>query len=227
MKIKEFFKNCFLTRWMYLVYRRIKYRNLEEIKENMKAKGNETVFFIENTLSGKAFFYFDMGTMLGIVREGRLLGHDLDIDVAVYTSSEDEKDRVRNILLDTGCKLRYSYYVKELGVVEDSFEINGLKFDVNYYVRESDKDVCYLMYRDNEKSYEENEMDVVKLSVSAINEVKKVDFFGKQVTVPKEAELYLAERYGDNWRIPNKNYVYWQGPSTNKTNYIGFQRKGE
>lgn len=223
---KKFLREFILTKHLYGLLSKIKNKKIREIKKNMKIHGIDTIHFVEKTLSGNVFFYMDMGTMLGIVREGRLLGHDLDIDIAVYAENDLEKNRVKELLLDAGCALRYTYYVEELGVVEHSFEINNLKFDINYYSRKASEDICYLMFREDGKEYKDDEMDVVRLSVSPINEVKKVDFYGKQVTIPVEAERYLAERYGDNWRIPDKGYVYWKGPSTTPTNYIGYQRKG-
>ncbi len=225
-KLKSFLRNFVLTRGLYRALWALKNRRLRQIKKNMKSNGPQTVFLIEDILSkNNLFFYMDMGTMLGIVREGRLLGHDLDIDVAVYANTEKEKEQIKNALTSAGCKLKYSYVVEEIGTVEESFELNDLKFDVNYYLRDGDKDICYLMYRNPQKNYnDEKSMDVVKLSVSAVKGTKKIPFFNQEVTVPQNPEKYLAERYGENWRIPDKFYVYWKGPSTEITNYKGYRR---
>lgn len=225
-RIKNCLKTCVLTRSLYSWLRDVKDYKTRRIRKNMKLKGVETIFFIESILSENAFFYMDMGTLLGIIREGRLLGHDLDIDVAVYVQNEAEKMQLKDLLLNAGCQLRYSYRVESIGVVEQSFEFNDLKFDINYYVREGEQDVCYLMYRDTEKTYQnENEMSVVKLAVTAVDRVKRVPFGGREVTVPNDPERYLAERYGENWRIPDKGYVYWKGPSARLTDYTGYQEK--
>ena len=189
--------------------------------------GAQTIFFLEDILSSTNFFFMDMGTMLGIIREGRILGHDLDIDIAVYVESDSEKERLKSILLDAGCKLKWSFLVEGLGIVEESFIYNDLKFDINYYTREENRDVCYLMYHDPDLVYPDNEMSVVKLSVSSVSCVKKVPFLGREVTVPEDPEKYLSERYGENWRIPDTKYVYWKGPSCEPTDYKGYAIKGE
>jgi adenine deaminase len=38
-------------------------------------------------------------------------------------------------------------------------------------------------------------------------------------------KLSVVERYGKNWTIPDKNYVYWKGPSVEPTNYKGQVKK--
>ena len=226
--IKSILKKSAVVRKLYGIVRYVKNRKIRKIQKNMKLNGVNTVFFIEKLLTDRVFFYMDMGTMLGIIREGRLLGHDLDIDVAVYVQNEEDKEAVKTMLLDAGCTVRYSYAVDSVGVVEQSFEFHDLKFDVNYYTREGQKDVCYLMYHEPSVNYtSENELSVVKLSVDAVTAVKKVPFCGGEVTVPENPERYLAQRYGENWRVPDKNYVYWQGPSTSKTNYKGFRTCGK
>lgn len=99
------------------------------------------------------------------------------------------------------------------------------KLDVNYYVRAGEKDICCLLYRDPLKSYAEDELDVVKLVVTSVAKVKWIPFAGHEVTVPEYPEVYLAERYGDNLRVPDANYVYWQGPSCEYTGYTGYRKK--
>lgn len=222
--VKEWLKNSALTRPLYRMWRYALDYKIRRIKKNMREKGVDTIFFLENLLAQKFFYYMDMGTMLGIVREGRLLGHDLDIDVAVYAESEEEKECVKDRLLSAGCKLKYTYFADNLGVVEHSFEINNLKFDVNYYFRNGKTDICYLMYCDPQKNYDD-ELDVVKLSITAVEKVKRIPFAGREVTVPENPETYLAERYGENWRIPDTNYIYWKGPSCEATEYRGYKRK--
>ena len=64
---------------------------------------------------------------------------------------------------------------------------------------------------------------MVELATSPIKEIKQIDFNGKMINVPKDSEKYLSERYGSNWRIPDKNYLYWQGPSASLTSYLAKQ----
>ena len=187
----------------------------------MHEKGFSTMHKIQGCLEKLPYpFFFDMGTLLGIVREGKLLGHDLDIDVAVRIQTETDKEKLTQTLTSQGCKLKYEFTVDGLGIVEQSYLCNGIKFDINYYYRENKTDVCYLMYSDK-NSTDSTQMKVVKLTCRAIDTIVQREVGEYQVNIPENAEQYLAQRYGESWRIPDKNYVYWKGPSTTPTNLIG------
>lgn len=222
-RFKRFLRTFFLTKWIYKKLYSLKMKKEKQQKrDNLQQNGVKTIHFLQELLDGERFF-FDMGTLLGIVRENRLLGHDLDIDTAVYAESEEQVERIRTYLRQKGCCLKYTYYIENMGTVEDSFEINGIKFDVNYYKAENEQDVCYLMYTDETKVYVDGEMDVVKLTCNSVKNIQKREFHGKQINVPENAEMYLARRYGEDWRIPNTKWIYWKGPSTSPTQYVGKQ----
>ena len=229
-KLKKFLKESFLTKWLYRALWKIKYRKslkfYKQKRDALQKNGARLIHFLQKTLEGEKFF-FDMGTLLGIVREGRLLGHDLDIDVGLYADGEQGVERVRETLIKNGCKLKSTYKVEEIGVVEDSFLIEEVKFDVSYYYKEEDVDAVYLMY----DAQEGKPAKVVKLCCSPIEEIGQVSFKGGDINVPKDSLKYLAERYGENWRIPDKNYIYWKGPSARQTNFEGiitiYDNKGE
>ena len=189
------------------------YRMEKERLKCMHKNGVELVHFIQDTLNGE-FFFFDMGTLLGIIREGRLLGHDLDVDIGVIMEGEDTIERIRTIFKDAGCEHVRAFVIDEIGVGEDSFSYKDIRFDVGYYRQKEDKSVMYLTYKNPEVTLPQGTMNVVELSVSRINALDSVEFNGKQVNVPQNSEAYLAERYGANWRIPDKGYIYWKGPST-------------
>lgn len=219
-KLKRFLKKSALIRGLYTAFWKIKYRKSiklqKERRDAVQKKGVSIIHLLQKALEGEKFF-FDMGTLLGIIREGRLLGHDLDIDVGVYADGAQNIERLREKLIQHGCKLMRSYRVEEIGVVEDSFLIEGVKFDLSYYYQEEGVDVVYLMY-DMQK---DESAKVVQLRCSPIKEIVQINFNGGDINVPKDSEKYLAERYGENWRIPDKNYIYWEGPSAKKTEYIG------
>ena len=225
-KIKPFLRTNHITKKAYLFLGSIK--NYKKELENKKKRdalqknGVALIHLIQQMLS-REFFYFDMGTLLGIIREGRILGHDLDIDVAVHTSGQEQVFILRALLKEKGCKLLKSYSISEIGIVEDSFLINDIKFDVSYYFEKGDKDVTYLMYKDPDNPPVEGCLNVVELSCSPIKELTKIEFNGMLINVPQNSEKYLAERYGEKWRIPDKGYVYWKGPSARPTQLLAYR----
>ncbi len=189
--------------------------------KTIKRNGVKTVHKLQSLFSKSGVkFFFDMGTLLGIVREGKLLGHDIDVDVAVIEEEVEKREELSRFLQGNGCTIKYRYFTEETGVFEDSYTLSGIKFDVNYYSEIDGNSVCYLGYNDPKKQMSGNKMNMVQLRCSKISKIEQIDFFGSSINVPENAELYLAERYGENWRIPDKNYVYWKGPSTQQTPYL-------
>lgn len=218
--LKKFLREFILTKKIYARLANEKQKKV--IRETLQLNGQATMSTVQKVLEGTgARFFFDMGTLLGIIREGRLLSHDLDMDIALYINDMESIERLRGALRSKGAFLRYSYSVDGIGTVEDSFVMNGVKFDINYYVNDGDLDVCYLLFKDPEKTYCADEMSVVKLTCPCVLETKKINFMGADISVPVNAEQYLANRYGPNWKIPDKKYVYWKGPSTSLTDYVG------
>lgn len=220
--LKGFFRDWRPTQKIYAKISNIKWKHIcNKKKKALHKSGIKTVFDIQNILSNyKIPFFFDMGTLLGIIREGELLSHDMDIDVAIYIPLE-EIDKFRKYMCDNDCKLAYSYVADRVGNVEDSFLKNGIKFDVNYYRKDGEQDICYLLYRDAERQYaDDNILDVVKLRCPSIKSILLYDFKGKKVNVPENPEQYLETRYG-KWRVPDKNYVYWKGNSAEQIDLQG------
>jgi len=210
---------------MYRLYVKLKtyHRKRKKIR-NLNRQGSNTILKLQNILERSGlFFFFDMGTLLGIVREGRILKHDLDIDVAVYASSEDEKEFLRNLLMENSCRRRLSFSIDGLGIVEESFIYKNIKFDINYYYRENNDDVCYLMYSSPKNDSPSEYMNVVRLGCKPILTTCKKKFGNSSIFIPVDAESYLAERYGSNWRVPDKQYIYWKGPSTTQTDYLALR----
>lgn len=227
-RIKAILRTNILTKNLYSKLYSIKLEKEKRKKRKiLHDNGVATIHLIQKILEDKYFFFFDMGTLLGIVREGNLLGHDIDIDTAIFLKDESEVEQFRSYMKQNGCVLKYSYILENNCVVEDSYLLNGIKFDVNYYRRGENKDKCYLMYIDPSKTYGKNQLSVVELSCSHIRDTEKMDFFGEEINVPEKAQEYLAQRYGEKWTVPDKNYIYWKGPSTKPIDIMGYQIKYE
>ena len=225
-KIKAFLRSNFLTRAIYMKLAKSHHKKvLKRKRKMMAANGVQTIHCLQNLFTEIGCkFFFDMGTLLGIPRDGQLLQHDIDIDVAVFVESEEQKLTIRDMIVSHGNDILYSYSVDGIGIVEESYVHSGIKFDINYYTREQGVDICYLMYCDPEKVYEsKDELSVVRLECSSIEEIIQIDFNGAPINVPNDSKSYLEQRYGKTWTIPDKNYVYWKGPSTHPTDKIGLR----
>lgn len=206
----------------YLKYFITCYPSNSRTRKQVQLNGIETIKKLHDILDDcNCIFHIDMGTLLGIIRDGKLIRHDLDIDIAVHAANVDSINEIQKKLIQNNCIHKYRYSIDTIGIVEDSYFLNGIKFDINYYSYLDEKSICYLFYQEQDKKYEDNKFDVVRLSCSKIEEITKIAFMNFYINVPKNSEKYLSERYGQNWRIPDKSYIYWKGPSAEKVDYIG------
>jgi tetratricopeptide (TPR) repeat protein len=140
-------------------------------------------------------FFFAAGTALGLVREGRPVGADRDIDLGVFEEHWD-----RDTLIDV-----FSRHPRfELDLHPQSSKVGlrhrgGSPIDVFKFYREGDKvwhDGLFVRWHNTPFA-------VVRRSVG-----------GRDVPLPAEADIYLTENYGD-WRTPNPAFDAFTGDAPN------------
>jgi tetratricopeptide (TPR) repeat protein len=128
-------------------------------------------------------FFFAAGTALGLVREGRPVGADRDIDLGVFEEHWD-----RDALIDV-----FSRHPRfELDLHPQSSKVGlrhrgGSPIDVFKFYRDAGKvwhDGLFVRWHNSP-------FEVVRRSVG-----------GRDVPLPEDADRYLTENYGD-WRTPN------------------------
>ena len=147
--------------------------------------------------------------------EGRLLAHDLDIDLGVIATDDVDIARIRIALERFGFKVWREYRVGGR-LVEASFRMFGVKVDLNYYEVTDDFAKTWLLYRDPELSYGPRERDVVEMTYSPLLAFSTVNVSGHDIQVPANAEQLLVEKYGPTWRVPDRNWIYWASPASTK-----------
>ncbi len=164
--------------------------------------------------------FADFGTCLGIVREGGLLKHDLDIDIGVI-ANKDEQKKIRVAMERAGYKLWRQYFNGDV-VAEDSYRYKRLKIDFNYYRIEDGKAKTQLFYRKPDVEYTDNTRHIVEMTYSAINGVKEVDVNGVKINIPEDPETLMEEKYGPSWRTPDTGWIYWESPAARKLDATGY-----
>ena len=201
--IKDFFCHFKLTSALYKKMFTIKERRRKQnVRKNLDKNGKNVLFSSYHDVTrGGIPFFFDMGTMVGIVREGRIISHDLDIDEFVEKLSE------------LGYKHVLRFVDSDNQVIEDSFSKLGIKFDVHYYRQEGDKMYCCICFRPPQKEFNYNEYEIVSLWCDTVTDMIDFPVYDASLPVPENYEKLLSQKYGENWRIPDKNWKYWLGPN--------------
>lgn len=188
--------------------------------------GYKLIGEVQNALTGcDELFFFDFGTLLGIIREGKIISHDMDMDIGVRIKDNNTINNVRRALSMAGCIHETVNYIDGSLVGQDTFIKYGIEFDIYYYRDDGDVSEVLTLFRDPQKEYKDNLWDVVSLTSKPVLNTVLYEFQGRKVNVPEFYEEHLVNRYGANWRIPDKNYVYWDSFSSTITNKKGYMKK--
>jgi lipopolysaccharide cholinephosphotransferase len=225
-----------------------------------KEKSIETLKEIKKILDKHDIYYWiDEGTLLGAVREKKLIEWDHDIDLAIWYKDIDKLSPIFHDIETTGVNLCFFEYKKHIKMVDKGYEI-----DINLYHIQDDKAVrlwhvsnklgrvldyfIWTTYLKNpekrkfnvpffitkslvkltnilpektnkkirkklEKTYEKKGCRLIqRVTVPShfFKELTTLEFYKEQFKVPKKTEEYLEYRYGKDWRIPKRNYVFYK-----------------
>lgn len=145
------------------------------------------------------FFWLDFGTLLGVYRDGKLIGHDTDVDVAVFL--EDYAPIIEETMVKHGFTYDRKIVIDDGTYgMEQGFSYQNVKIDIFYYSKQNNQCYCHLFPLDNQKNY------VVRELYTTFTGFKKISFLDTEWNIPKDPELRLTETYGENFRIPIKDW---------------------
>lgn len=216
--LRQQMRKIALLRYLYHKYQNLCVLYEKRNNQNFFVKvGDEVISQVQEALSQTSkVFFFDMGTLLGIYRDGRLLKRDMDIDVGVQIASSSDIDDIRTVLKSYNFIHKFVFSTDVHGLIQDTFTYQGITVDISYYRQEESLDYIYMIY---------NADDVLKMLCHHVKGVKLFPFGDIMINVPENTDLYLADRYGKDWRIPDPNYKYWEGPSVVKVEGHGICEK--
>jgi len=226
-----------------------------QVDNNSKIDSNliETIKIMEKN---NIPYWLCHGTLLGIIRDNKLIDWDKDIDFAVWYS-ENLKNKIKNIMIDN------KYVLKSKYIDDGSLTFkknNSIEVDINFYkikkinslgetayvkffVPKNNfcKIIDALSLANNYKGkfkffinklnifsnyFEKFKLFLIKKNLFYKNlaytvpfilfkNFKKIKYKNIFITVPEESEKYLTFVYGENWRVPKKNYNWIKdSPST-------------
>jgi hypothetical protein len=146
------------------------------------------------TQQAKLRLFLMGGTLLGLIRDGRLLSWDKDLDFGCLAEEVSISDLWRvfsdspyfipmGVVKDRLIKLRHLS-----GVTVDIF-VNFLEDGVRWHGGQ------FVFWQDNAFS------------------LKQVNLRGRQFYVPEDPEAYLTNHYGASWQRPDPHFdVFWEAP---------------
>jgi SAM-dependent methyltransferase len=140
------------------------------------------------------------GTLLGAVRNGRLIGHDNDVDIAYVSEMATPVDVVRE-----------AFRVERILAAEGWTVRRGSGSRVNVRIRRADGSVRYvdvftahwvegILYMPSDTGF--------RLPRETILPLTTVELHGHQMPAPADYERLLAATYGPGWRTPDPSFKY-------------------
>lgn len=220
MQIKKILRKTFL----YSIYHHIRVSTSfdSRSKKNLSKKGILYLDKLEKLLVANDIeHFFDFGTLLGLVREKGIIKGDGDIDIGVIINDKSDIDKISKLVKDRNIKKVRQFEIAEYGIAEQSYSYkNQIRFDLHYYYKEQDNRFCFLFYCLPEKTYQPNTFDVVKVKLNEFK-IKSTKINDMCLSLPEDPESIVIKKYGKNWRIPDSSWPYWEGPCSEKTDFIG------
>lgn len=157
-------------------------------------------------------YIVDNGTLLGIVRENRLLPWDNDMDIAVNQEYLDKLIKIRHKFWLAGYRTRIRRAKLDmLHFPKGSVRIMKIQARWFIFKRFSLLDIFIKKKVDDKCYWTMGIKNPVLLSAPAYfyNNVIRYEFDGYSYPIPKDYDAYLTHRYGD-WRTPVKKFDFKQ-----------------
>lgn len=152
-------------------------------------------------LNNIEYFPF-FGTLLGLVREGKPIEGDDDIDFYVNIS---EYENVKSLLLSLGFKIDYgefpnhtTCFIQASGYLEREF----VRIDFYFFDRDIDPD--FLIEKWNFLGKPEDPNSFLRLPKPLVFPLREISFFDFIIPVPCYPEIICDYLYGVNWKTPQK-----------------------
>jgi len=150
-------------------------------------------------------YWLEGGTLLGVIRENRLLPWDNDLDISIKNS---HLDRLQQALKELNW--RYRVRVREFEKNEPPFQKSAIRLikiknrKLLFFSGEVSLDIFIKFEKDNETFWQIGDK---RKSVPSrfYDELLKYEFDGKEYLVPKLYREYLTFRYGD-WQTVVKEW---------------------
>lgn len=197
--------------------RKVEYILRKQTKQ-LNEHGMRYLHAVEKTMEQThALYYAYAGTLLGIVRDQRLIKWDLDIDYGVVINEAFTWTDLEAIMKANGYKKAREFEF-DGRVTEQTYQIEGMTVDFFGQYVFDDKMIVYSYDRLPEVHYPDSSaLSVYEETHPVVQSVKKIKVDGGFISVPENAEELLASIYTEEWRIPNPN---WKSHSGNNAKLL-------
>ena len=162
--------------------------------------------------------FISFGTLLGAVRSGRLIGHDVDVDLGYLSDYDNPVDIVRETLrVERALRARGWRVVRENGGFLALFfpQADGTSRNLDVFS-------CFVV---NGMLHQVHDVRT-PADRSAVVPLSSVELEGRMLPAPARPEVFLEAAYGPGWRVPDPSFEYHTPRALKRriTGWLGGQR---
>jgi len=157
-------------------------------------------------------YLLEAGTLLGVVRENRLLPWDTDMDVTITDKNEKRLlSKLWKLNLFSRLRVSVRRYKQDAGPFKKG-QVRIIKIhNYKWLVFKGSMQLDIFVKREIEEEYYWT-IDVRNPVLKSVpktfyDNLGTIPFDGKEYSVPKDYEGYLECHYGPDWRTPVKKWV--------------------
>jgi phosphorylcholine metabolism protein LicD len=169
-------------------------------------------------------YVLEAGTLLGVVREDRLLPWDNDLDITISAVYAEKLLKIRHRFRVAGYRSRLRKYKCDIGPIQQGMprilKIQTRKF--GFLKKDSLLDI-FIKYKEGEQYLwiVDDKHPVLKKCPAAYYDKRtSYPFDGKTFQVPEKYTEYLAYHYGSNWQTPIKEWDFRLDDSCEKETIV-------
>ncbi len=160
---------------------------------NHKVMWDNMIVFKESMDKHNIPFVIIFGGLLGLIREGKLIDWDDDIDLFCF--SEDHR-RIEPVVKELESK---GFYIPNK---------NECPMHDHFFIREGEKiEIWWFDSLDGERVYDQ----VVRYPKEYLEKTETYNHKGVDWLIPSKPKEFLELTYGPKWKIPNPNGNYGAG----------------
>ena len=170
-----------------------------DITKPMPSSSQEELVELVNFFNSRKMNYFlAEGSLLGIVRDGKLIDHDTDLDF--YFTDSESIGHIHAYLSERGYTVGRILKHNQLLFQTTYFNKDGLLIDFLFWNRTSDGNFVWIGPEIKGRRVQ---------NASYFDTPTHITWNGLSIRTFGEYESWLKLVYGDSWRIPEKQKTDW------------------